>query len=310
MRTSSTYIRIVALMVGGMLLASPSSAQNEATRSLSIRDGQVVLDGRVIPPDELPTSLDLEDVQVHYTFSGDVRPVIDINGDFFVIDADGLRDADTSERDRASLSLRQGRMTTGRADGGFGFVVGDEDDAASVTRMHVTGVEEQARELAAQAMRFRELQEQLVNEYDAGEMEELTVAAQRLSEQAVQAARAAEALPRLKVESYLAGVQKHDQELYDMLVKERELEAETIHLAREIRQLPEGDERVKRTEELRRKLDEAFELKQASRRGEISQLEDRLEELQEHLEDRERMRAKIIDNRLRQLLRLQNEYQW
>ena len=307
MQTSTLYIRIAALLVGGVLLATPSSAQNEPMRSLSIRDGQVVLDGKVVPPSELPQSLDLEGVQVHYTFSGDVRPVIDINGDYFVIDADGLRDADGSELDRASLSLRQGRMTTG---GGFGFVVGDDDDPASFDPMHVAGMEEQARELAEQALRFRELQEQLVNQYEAGEMKELTAAAQRLSDQAVQAARVAEALPRLKVESYLAGVQEHDQELYNMLVEERELEAQTIHLAREIRQMPEGNERAERTEELRRKLEEAFELKQSSRRGEISQLEDRLEELQERLEDRERMRQEIIDNRLRQLLRLENEYQW
>ena len=286
-------------------------AQNESTRSLSIRDGQVHIDGRLIPPSELPPSLDTDGIQVQYTFSGDVRPVIDINGAFFVIERDGLRLADAAEHDRASVRLSQGHAPSARAGNGFGFVIGDDvDDFSAFAAPHVAGVGRQARELAAQAMRFQELQSQLKQEFGPRDFEELTHAAERLSIQAEQAALAAEALPRLEVQNYLAGIQKHDQELFDLLVKEREIERETIDLSRQIRGMEDGPMRDERMEHLRQKLDEAFELKQTNRRREIGQLEDRLQDLQQKLEERERMRGEIIDNRLRQLLGLENEFKW
>ncbi len=305
---TSLLRRVVVLLLGGFLIASSSTAQDEPMRSLNIRDGQVFIDGKLIPPSDLPPSLETEGIQVQYTFSGDVRPVVDINGAFYVIEVDGLRMADVSERHRTSVRLSQGGS---RAANEFGFVVGDEDDDfSSFAAPHVAGVGKQARELAAQAVRLQELQSRLKHEFEQTDMEELTQAAARLSRQAEQAALAAEALPRLEVQSYLAGVQKHDQELFELLLKEREIERETIHLSREIRATAEGPERDVRVEELRRKLEEAFELKQANRRREISQLEDRLNDLQQKLEERERMRSEIIDNRLRQLLHLESEFKW
>lgn len=309
-RTSLPY-RLAALLLGGILVVSTAAAQDEPTQSLSIRNGQVHIDGKEIPENELPSSLTTDGVQVQYTFSGDVRPVIDINGEFFVVEADGIRVADVSERNRASVTMGLGRAQAGRAAHGFSFVVGDDDeDFSSFAAPHVAGVGRQARELAAQAMRFQELQSRLDAGLEGHEIDELTHAAERLSRQAEEAALAAEALPRLELQSYLAGIRQHDQELFDLLVKEREIERETVRLSREIRRMAEGPERDARVEDLQRQLNEAFELKQTNRRREIEQLEDRLRDLQEKLGDRERMRGEIIDKRLRQLLHLENEYKW
>lgn len=311
MRTSILLSRLAVLLLSAGLLATQATAQNETTRSLTIRDGQVHIDGRLIPQNQLPASLATDGIQVQYTFSGDVRPVIDVNGEFFVVERDGLRPAEQSERHRASVTLGQGRAPNGQSGRGFSFVIGDEDeDFSSFTAPHVAGVGRQARALAAQAMRFQELQSRLERGIDGQDLQELTHAAEHLSRKAEEAALAAEALPRLELQSYLAGIQKHDQELFDLLLKEREIEQETIHLSREIRGMADGAERDARVDDLRRKLDEAFELKQTNRRREIQQLEARLVELQEKLEERERMRGEIIDNRLRQLLRLDNEYKW
>lgn len=292
-------------------MVSSATAQNEPTRSLSIQDGQVHIDGKLISPDELPSTLDTEGIQVQYTFSGDVRPVVEINGAFFVVEQDGLRPAGLSDGNRASVMLSQGRTPEMSESRGFSFAIGDDDaDLTAFAAPHVAGVGRQARALAAQAMRFQELQSRLDHAFEGPDMQELTRAAERLSRQAHEAALAAEALPRLELQNYLAGVQKHDQELYDLLVKEREIEQETMRLSRQILGMEEGAERNARVDELRRKLEEAFELKQTNRRREIEQLEDRLQDHQQKLEERERLRGEIIDNRLRQLLRLENEHNW
>lgn len=300
------------LLLGGWLLAVTATAQDQATRSLSIRDGEVYIDGQVVPPDRLPPGLDIEGVQVQYTFSGDVRPVVDINGQFFVIEHENLRSAEASEEERAPVFFRQGRTEMGRP-AAHRFFIGDAGETAEMSTYvspHAAGVGKQARELAAQAVQLQKMQLQLDDQVGRRDMEELSRAAERLSRQAEEAARAAEALPMLELQNYLSGIQRHDRELYELLVKEREIERETIRLARAIRAMADGEERDERVEELQRKLDEAFELKQTNRRREIQQLENRLQDLQQKLEERERLRGDIIENRLRELLGLKNEFKW
>ena len=101
---------------------------------------------------------------------------------------------------------------------------------------------------------------------------------------------------------YLQEMQQRHRQLYDRLMHERRMEADTHTLARAIRQLPEGPERQRYIDSLRTTLDQIFELKQENRRREIDQLENQLQELQLRLEKREEMREQMIEQRIQQLI--------
>lgn len=105
----------------------------------------------------------------------------------------------------------------------------------------------------------------------------------------------------LQVE-YMQEMQERHQQLYERLVHERRMEAETYELARVIQQLPSGTERQRYLDSLRTTLNEIFELKQENRRREIEQLEEQLDELQHRLRERERVRDQMIEQRIQQLV--------
>lgn len=101
---------------------------------------------------------------------------------------------------------------------------------------------------------------------------------------------------------YLDDVQRSSRDLYERLVRERQMEREARDLARVIRLLPDGDERRTKIDTLRAMLSEIFELKQENRRREIERLERQIQELQESIQKRAQMRDRMIDRRLRQLV--------
>ena len=101
---------------------------------------------------------------------------------------------------------------------------------------------------------------------------------------------------------YLQEMQQRHKQLYDRLMYERRMEADTYELARTIRQLPVGPDRQQYLDSLRTTLHQIFELKQENRRREIEQLEDQLQELQRRLEKREQMREQMIEQRIEQLV--------
>ena len=78
-------------------------------------------------------------------------------------------------------------------------------------------------------------------------------------------------------EAYLQGLSERDRLLYERLLREREMEAEATHLARQLRQVPDDPARAPLRAQLRQKLDAMFELKQENRRDEVRQVEDVLE---------------------------------
>lgn len=308
-----TWFSVLLIGLFGLspFFVTTARAQAPESRSLIIQDGAVILDGERLAPDELPPSLDTKDIQLHYTFSGDVRPVIDVNGAYFVIESDGIREVAQGEQDGVSVFLRQNGPVRAPDSDRVSFRNQNlPKDIRSFAAPHAASIERQARELQAQAAQFQELQARLQEDFGDRQVEELYEAAQRLGQQAQQAALAAEALPQIEVRHYLEGIQRKDRELYERLVDEREMESESIRLSREIRATENEQERAERTTELRAKLDEIFELKQANRRREIEQFENRLNDLQKKLQERERLREQIIDGRLRQLLDQDDVTNW
>ena len=330
--------KLIALLLAASLLAS--SVQAQETRSLHIGDGKVHIDGKLVPTDELPASLDVSDLSVHFTFSGDVEPVVQINDRRYVLEGNALREAEPGEDDAVSFffddtprpaqyQLRRPQHAAGvyrlasppgapEIEGvapnvSFKFELVEPDDISAYAP-HAEVLERTAREMHEQAALMEDLRVQL-SELEVGQLEvegvrELEDAARKMTVHAAQAARVAEAMPRIEMQHYLAGIKEKDKDLFDRLVNERERERETIQIAREIRAMADGADKAERTEELRRRLADIFELKQANRREEIQQLEMRLEDLQQKLEERERLRDEIIEGRLRELLNLEDEFKW
>lgn len=218
-------------LIGMPVLAQP-------THTLDIRDEQVTVNGRTVPADELPPSLDLHGVTAQFSFTGASQPVVELNGRLYAI-ADG--------------TLREVERPAPEADGISVFFRDDLPSSAAPARSAPPPMSRTAHRAAQQEMR-----------------------------------------------QYLDAIQVQNQELYERLVREWQLEREVQGLAAEIQSLPEREAR-QHLGQLRNRLEEVFELKQTNRRREIEQLERQLDALRERVQRREELRQQLIDQRLHDL---------
>lgn len=319
----------VALLLAGLFVVGagavclPAAAQT--TRTLAIRDGGVYIDGRAVPRDQLPASLDVRGVVASYSFSGDLKPILDLNGVLYTLDGATLREAGLPAKGQAAVFFGEpGTGLPATFSRGHGTPGGDRStffsmktiegrEGGFVTRVRgvrmdapeVVIMQQHARALERQAEDIQQLRDVLHEKGGSAYVAEIDRSADRLRAQAAEAASMAEELPLLPVRSYLNEVESENRELFERLVAEREMEGETMRLAREINTLAPGRQREARTEALRQKLREIFELKQDNRRREIAHLEKELVGLRGRLQTRERLRDQIIEQRLEQLLALQ-----
>lgn len=220
------------LLVGVLLWGTvvPAASAQE-TRTLTIRDGTILVDGQKLSDDQIPTDLDLQGVTAQYQFVGIQRPVIELNGRLFAVE-NGLEPVSEEE-----------------VDGEESSVILQEISARPAAR---SGPSAEARDPQKQ---------------------------------------------------YLNDVQKANRELYKRLVRERNMEQQAQDLARVIRTLSEDSaERTAKIDSLRILLNEIFDLKQENRRREIERLQREIQELQRSLQKRRKMRDRMIDHRLDQLL--------
>jgi len=82
-----------------------SDADNEEVhvRVLEIHDGDLMLDGRVLPTGNLPGGLRLDGIEMTYHFSGPVTPVLEIDGEVYVLDGERLIRMDDAAPNRANV---------------------------------------------------------------------------------------------------------------------------------------------------------------------------------------------------------------
>lgn len=333
-------IRLAALLVP-FIAFTAGTASGQGSHSIRISDGEVVIDGRTIPPEELPPSLDAAGLDLQYVLSGDVAPVIRVGDGFFVLEDGRLREAAPAEQEDVSVIFRESFSGAAAADRKARMKAGAPPDAnvrvstragmsprtasearaarraeggarveAAASAHHITVMQRKAAELQEQVERMQQLQSSARSRIDAQRLEELEHAARELSIRAEEAARTAQAMPHLQIQDYLGTIQKKNQALFDRLVDEREMEGHTLRLAAEIRDEEDEVLREQKIDRLRGRLHEIFDLKQDNRRREIEQLEERLEDLQQALEERERMRDDIVESRLRELLQRFDELNW
>lgn len=72
-------------------------------RVLEIHDGDLLLDGRVLPTSNLPGGLRLDGIEMTYRFSGPVTPVLEIDGEVYVLAGERLIRMDDAAPNRANV---------------------------------------------------------------------------------------------------------------------------------------------------------------------------------------------------------------
>lgn len=276
-------LALVAALGLAWASARPGSAQD--MRTLEMRDGIVRVDGKEVQRDQLPESLRDSDLNLVFSWTGTDAPVVEIGERFYAVDTDGIREVDASQYPSARQRYFEALGSIGE---GTWYSTG-ADDAA--TRKQVEALYEQAQEMT-------ELSEQLSRR----RVEDSEKLADEIRKQAEMAERMAVEIPRMNVTTYWDAVRESDESLYQQLVQEWKLESTIQALAARVRAANESSQREKLVAELRDLLGSAFELKQENRRREIDQLEAELNTLQERLKERESLRARIIERRLRELI--------
>lgn len=111
-----------------------------------------------------------------------------------------------------------------------------------------------------------------------------------------------EARRRQAEQEYLDSLSESDRALYDQLVRERDMEGETLRLAQDYRRAGTETERETLRAQLREKLGAMFDLKEENRREEVRQMEEALDGLRQRMNERSAMRDQIIEHRLNELL--------
>ncbi len=101
-------------------------------------------------------------------------------------------------------------------------------------------------------------------------------------------------------------VQDEDPARYENLKKERQLEIRSHELADQYKVASTDEEKAAIQEELENVLDEAFQIRQLNREGEIKNLQKKIEQLKNDNEARMRQKDKIIEKRLNELLGISN----
>lgn len=106
---------IIPFVLLSALCASPPRAQERGeavtiaadedvqVRVLEIHDGDVKLDGRTLPAGHVPSGLSLNGIDMIYHFSGPVTPVLEIDGEVYVLDGDRLIRMEDAAPNRANV---------------------------------------------------------------------------------------------------------------------------------------------------------------------------------------------------------------
>ena len=92
-RTNLVQLIALFLLVAGM----GHTVQAQVSHTLTIREGQVYLDGKRLSTEALPPTLDLEGVSAQLTFTGESVPVIELGGSLFAIENGALRLVEVEE---------------------------------------------------------------------------------------------------------------------------------------------------------------------------------------------------------------------
>jgi len=261
----------------GTFLIGPVNAFAQATQTVSIENGTVVVNGKMIASDKLPESL---------------QSIKD--GNLIQADKDALANGNIAvyfSSDGSEMPIRIYEKKKANQM----YVISPVDESKPMEN-YVASLHQRAAE-------FNSIRHKIdaIREPEAAELAlELKIGAENV-------ARIAESFPRVQFEAYLDDIQDNDRFLYKELMREQEMELETHRLAMQIREASSRSDQERIATQLREALNEIFQLKQENRKTEIKQLSSKLEDMQKRLKEREKLREDIVENRLRELL---DQYRW
>jgi len=108
----------------------------------------------------------------------------------------------------------------------------------------------------------------------------------------------------------LAELRRRDPRRFELTRQDRQLERESLELAEQIRDAADPDEAAELRQRLREVLQQAFDVRMELRRLEAEEIRRKLERLEKILDARAAAKDKIVERRLRQLLREGDEWEW
>lgn len=267
----------------GACFAAP--AQGQRLHTLAIQHGTVYVDGHALPPETLPDSLDLSAVTVRVSFTGDVHPVLPLDGHFYTV-----RDG-TLHRIAPPPATQPARLAEAGAPpvrvAGRSAAARFEAAASPAPALFSLALDRPGIQTVSSIARHADA----LQAYGEAVQREAFVAFER-----------ARALPQHEVHLQLGEMAAEESALRAHLRAERDGDHASLRLAAEIRALSAGPQRDHLLDRLRLQLTDVFQLKQANRRREIEQLEMRLAVLHERLRERERLQEHIVEQRLRELI--------
>ncbi len=298
-----------------VILAAPGAFAQEA-RSLTIRGGNVYIDGELVPPGELPESLDLDAVDLRFRFSGEDEPMVTINGEMYVLEEHGLRPAsgeevfgvkvDSDANGEAPVIVRfrgedgPPRVRDFTWDGDHQIDIPVQAYAAYLDSVDVEAMMD-VEDIVARVEAVQD-HVQEINLEKLAQRRNIKEQIEHGRLQALEAARTARQRSRHELHAYFGRLQNHHGDLFGQLQNEWRLEAESRQLARQAREEEDEGAREELERELREVLEDAFNLKLENRRREVEALEGQLDELREELAASREDREDIIDARMESLL--------
>lgn len=320
MRTPVNLKHSVIGSVLALILLSvfAATARAQETRTVTIVDGKVTVNGRDLPRDAVPEAIRSFDGRVSFTFDGEEEPVVGFGDRLYRLEADRIVEVSPDEYrrrwaafagptpDLVRVDSAVSRLRVLIDDGNFVrapvFSVGPEVHIARPFKFEVEmdldslqretdrlGLHSEAMRSYAEAMRDMAVNIREVIPPPSGRFSHRTVPGAALR------------LDPLSDETLMERLE--DARIHVHVRNERELDEESLSMAREIRRTTSPELRRELESDLRQHLEKIFETRQENRRAEIRELEDRLAQLQERLERREELRDRIIRERMEFLLR-------
>ncbi len=295
MMRTKLFGRLLFLIPGVLLgVSTVARAQNHI---VTIGNGHVSIDGTRVPANDLPEGLNITNLSATMSFDGD--KFLDLNGTVFQLLDGRLVRVETEDPSTMHATVFFAdpsdngafvRMLS-RQKNDFFF----QDGSTNAYRIRL---KDYYGELSDKAQVFDDLMVKFEGEQSPPTAE----LARTLKVEAENTARFVRTLPRVEYEVYLDELQESNYPLYGQLLREQDLELRTYKLAFAAQSAASRSERKERMEELRNQLSEIFVLKQKNREHEIEQLETRLQELKQQLAKRAKLKERIIEKRLTDLI--------
>ena len=295
MMTRIKYI-IASAFAALLIVAGAESASGQIHR-IEIGEGRVLIDNQPVADEGLPSSFDSLTIRASFLIEPSARVFLQAEGMLYEVTAAGVREVGVAEQ-LLPVPVNSDALDSGTP---VRFASesprpGGQPDSAMMEQAEL--LRERAREL--QRISF-ELQQSRMQSDQLFDMIE------SIHRSATETERVARSLPHIQAQRYMQEMRERNTELYERLVHEQALDRETIELSTRIRSLEEGPERSELVGRLRALLVESLQMKQDNRRQEIAELEERLGSLQRRHERRERHFDRIVERRLNDLIKDENE---